>query len=392
VSRKVFFWSLLKSSLLNRKSRVLVTILSVVLGISLASTLLNISFDVRERLGGTLRGYGANILLVPKDATLQVGLGGLSFGSLLGEGFIKESELTKIEGLSSAGNLLGYTPYLYAVVDLSNQSVVLAGVWFDSLMKVNPTLELKGSGIQNRNDVNSIIIGANGADRLGINLEDRLEITYKGRNYWLIVVGILSTGGSEDNQVLVSLSLAQVITQKNGLIHTVQLSYVGGGLELKAVAEELSKAIPSAEVKVMSQVAEAEETFLGKIQAVMAALTAGVLTASAFAVMSTMSTTVLERRNEIGLMLALGASPGRIAQLFFAEALVIGFAGGLMGYFIGVGLATALWLKIFNTTILPRPIVFPAVVAIALGVALMASLLPVRQALRVKPAVILKGE
>jgi len=108
--------------------------------------------------------------------------------------------------------------------------------------------------------------------------------------------------------------------------------------------------------------------------------------------MSTMSTTVLERRNEIGLMLALGASPGRIAQLFFAEALVIGFAGGLMGYFIGVGLATALWLKIFNTTILPRPIVFPAVVAIALGVALMASLLPVRQALRVKPAVILKGE
>ena len=392
MSKTFFFKTLLKASLLNRKSRVLVAIVSLVLGVSLASMLLNITFDVRERMGSQLRGYGANVLLVPKDTTLRVGLGELSFGAMSGEGFISESYLGAIESLESAEYLVGYTPYLYGVVDVNAQEVVLVGVWFDSLIKVNPSWKLDGEKIPDRQDMNSTVIGIDIAESLGLKVGDSVEISREGRAYRLSVAGLLSTGGSEDNQLFVSLSQAQEITGNSALIHTVQLSYAAGETELKAIAEELAKIIPSANAKVITQVAEAEKVFLGKISTVTTVLTVGVLAASAVAVMSTFSTIILERRNEIGLMLALGASSRRIAALFLAEVMVIGLVGGFVGYFLGVGLATAVWLRIFNTPIFPRLASFFVVVGIAVGVCITASLLPVRQALKVTPAVTLRGE
>jgi len=343
-------------------------------------------------MGGELRGYGANVLLVPKDTTLQVGLGELSFGSMSGEGFISENDLIQIESLESAEHLVGYTPYLYGVVDVNAQKVVLVGVWFDSLIKVNPSWKLNSPKIIDRKDVNSTVIGSSVAQSFGLQVGDSFENSREGRTYRLSVAGILSTGGSEDNQLFVSLGLAQEITGNSALVHTVQLSYAVGKTELKAVAEELSRTIPSANAKVITQVAEAEESFLGKISTVTTVLTVGVLAASAVAVMSTLSTIALERRNEIGLMLALGASSRRIAALFFAEVLVIGLVGGFVGYFLGVGLATAVWLRIFNTPIFPRLASFFVVVGIAVGVCIVASLLPVRQALKVTPSVTLRGE
>ena len=382
----------MRASLSHRKSRVIVAIVSLVLGVSLASTLLSITFDVRERMGGELKGYGANVLLVPKDTTLQVGLGGLSFGSMSGEGFISENDLIQIESLKSAEHLVGYTPYLYIVVSVNKQNVVLSGVWFDSLIKVNRSWKLNAEKIPDRKDMNSTVIGANIAERFRLETGDSFEIVYEGRVHKLSVAGILSTGGSEDTQLFVSLSLSQEITGKSALIHTVQLSYKAGTTELRAVAEELSKAIPSADAKVITQVAEAEEAFLNKISVVTIVLASGVMVASAVAVMSTLSTTILERRNEIGLMLALGAGSTKIAKLFFAEVLVIGLVGGFVGYFLGVGVATAMWLMIFNTPIFPRLTSILAILGIAVGVTFAASILPVRQALKVTPAVALRGE
>lgn len=392
MGKHFFFGKLIKSSLSHRKSRVLVAIIAVVLGVSLASALLDISFDIGERTGSTLRGYGANILLVPKEATLQVGLGELSFGTISGEGFIVENDLARIESLESAKYLVSYAPFLYSIVDINGQKVVLSGVWFDSLMSVNPSWKLTGNGIQNREDNRSAVVGANAAEKLGLRLGDEFEISYEGRIYSFSLLGTLSTGGSEDNQVFVNLNVAQKLSQKEGRVHIVQLSYLAGKVNLDSVAEDLTRSISSANAKILSQVAESEESFLRKIQAVMSVLTIGVLAASAFAVTSTISTSILERRNEIGLMLALGADSKRISQLFLTEAVITGLIGGLLGYLLGVGLASLVWLQVFNVPILPRPITIPAAVVIAIGVTFIASMLPVRQALRINPTVTLKGE
>lgn len=392
MGKSVFFGKLVKSSLLHRKSRVLVAIVSVVLGISLASAMLNISYDVGERFGSTLTGYGANILLVPKETTLNVGVGGIGFGALSAQGHIRESELTQIEEAKSSKYLVAYAPSLYAVVDMNGQKVLLSGVWFDSLLKVNPSWKLSGKSIAGREDARSAVAGVNVAERQGLRLGDGFEIEYEGRTVSLILVGIISSGGSEDNQILVSLLLAQEITSKAGLVHTVQLSYTVRKVELMSVAQELEGAIPSASAKIIRQVAEAEETFLEKMQTVMTVLVAGVLAASTFAVTGTLSTTTMERRKEIGLMLALGASGKKVIQLFLTEAIAIGLVGGLVGYLLGLGLAAVTWMQVFGVAILPRPTTLPAVLVLAVGVTLIASVIPVRQALKVNPSVTLRAD
>ena len=382
----------MRASLSHRKSRVIIAVISVVLGVSLAAALLDISFDISERTSVTLRGYGANIILVPKEATLQVGLGGLGFGTMSGGSFIEENDLAKIESLSSVNNLVSYAPVLYSIIDINGQKAVLSGVWFDSLRSMNPSWKLTGNGIQDREDTQSAVIGTNIAETLGARLGDEIEIAYEGKVYRFNLTGTLSTGASEDNQVFINLKVAQEMTQNKGLLHMVQLSYLAGKVNLYTQAEELARSIPSADAKVLSQVAESEASFLNKIQTVITVLAVGVLAASAFAVTSTISTSLLERKNEIGLMLALGADSKRISQIFFTEAAIIGVIGGLLGYLFGVGLASLVWLQVFNVPILPRPITLPIVLLIAIGVTFIASVIPVRQALRINPTVTLKGE
>ena len=91
-------------------------------------------------------------------------------------------------------------------------------------------------------------------------------------------------------------------------------------------------------------------------------------------------------------MKALGATDRRVAGVFLAEAAHIGLAGGALGYLAGLGLAVAIGRQVFQATISPALWVLPATILIALGVVLVASLLPVRRALAVDPITTLRGE
>lgn len=365
---------------------------SLVLGTSLASAMLNISFDIGERMEAGVRGYGPNILIVPRDTALQVGLGELSLSPPSGQGFIREVDISKLGRLPSSQYLVGYTLYLYSVVEAGSSKIVLAGTLFDQAIRINPSWNLKGEFSRAINDTQSSIVGVNVADRLGLQPGSDLYVKRHEREYVLRVAAILSTGGSEDSQVFVALTQAQTISQKDGLIHLVEASYKSSRMDLKTIAEEIVRAIPSVDAKIVSQVSEGERSFLSKIQATMIILTLSLLTASGLAVMSTMSTTVLERRRETGLMMALGASSKDILTLFIAEASGIGIVGGLSGYVLGLGFASTIWLNIFNVTVNPRPASFFVSMVIALAVSLLASLLPIRQALRMNPSNVLRSE
>ncbi|MEW5960014.1 MAG: FtsX-like permease family protein, partial [Chloroflexota bacterium] len=117
-----------------------------------------------------------------------------------------------------------------------------------------------------------------------------------------------------------------------------------------------------------------------------------VLVVAALAVGSTLVTAVLERRAEIGLMKALGAAERRVAAFFLAEGVSIGLLGGLAGYTVGLGLAALIGRQVFQAGLSPHPLGLPITLSVALGVAFLASLWPVRQAMAVDPAVTLRGE
>ena len=115
------------------------------------------------------------------------------------------------------------------------------------------------------------------------------------------------------------------------------------------------------------------------------------IAAAGLGVMATMTTTVLERRQEIGLMKALGAEPRQIARQFLLEAGVCGLMGGAVGAAAGLGLARIIGTQVFGVPIAPNPVTVPFVLGLALLVALLGAALPTRRAARLDPVMTLRG-
>jgi putative ABC transport system permease protein len=146
------------------------------------------------------------------------------------------------------------------------------------------------------------------------------------------------------------------------------------------------------EVRAIRQVAEGEGRILTRVGGLMWLVTIAALFAAALAVGATSATTVLERRSEIGLMKALGASHRAVGAFFIAEQLLLALVGGALGYAIGIVLARVLGVGIFGLAPTVRWILFPVVLALAAIVALLGSLGPLARASHADPAPVLRGE
>jgi putative ABC transport system permease protein len=417
------FLRILGKSILKRKSRIAIAIISVLIGASVATALLTVSFDVSEKVSLEFRKYGANLLIVPHSDTIEVGFPGVEFGSITEQRYINESDIWKIKTIYWRNNVMGFAPFLYQIVtarsEIGEQRIVLAGTYFNRTIHIqspyapqdpttfttgvqiiSPWWHIKGGWIYDQNDTSSCMIGAAVAEKLNLSVGDTFEITYNEQFgstentsvYNLTVVGIVMTDGYEDNQIFVNLQVAQEITGRPGKLHTIQISALCNACPVETFAEEIKELIPYVEGRSVKQLVHAEMDILGKIQNMMFLVTIVALIASALGVMTTMITSVIERQKEIGLMKSVGAENRKIIALFLSEATIIGVIGGIVGYFVGLILAQLIGISVFSLSITPRVEVIPIVIGISVGVALLASILPVRRAVRVEPAIVLRGE
>jgi putative ABC transport system permease protein len=417
------FLRILRKSLSQRKSRIAIAVISVIMGAAIATALLSVSFDVSEKVGYEFRKYGANIMVVPHSDTIEVGFPGVDFGSVTEQKYINESDLWKIKTIYWRNNVLGFAPFLYQVVsvgeDIDEQNVVLVGTYFNKdveiiepyssndlsifntgIQKISPWWKITGNWIEDQNDTTSCIVGINVAEKLNLEISDSFTIRYT-KNYEdptnetvynLTVEGIVETDGNEDNQIFVNLQVAQNLTERVGKLHLIQVSALCNACPVDTFAEEIEEKIPYGEARSVKQLVSAEMSILGKIENMMFLVTIVALLASALGVMTTMTTSVIERQKEIGLMKSIGAEDKRIVYLFLSEAAIIGSIGGIFGYIIGTVLAQFIGISVFNTMITPRFEIIPVAMGISMGISLLASALPVRRAMKVKPAIVLRGE
>jgi putative ABC transport system permease protein len=169
-----------------------------------------------------------------------------------------------------------------------------------------------------------------------------------------------------------------------------------------SIAYQIREAIPGAAAEQVRQVEQSEGTILERISGLMWLISAAALLAAAVAVSAAMATAVLERRAEIGLMRSLGASKGRIASLFYAEAGLLALIAGVGGYALGSVIAAGLTAKIFGgpaggTMVSAlghafNPVLLPVVLALALLVAIAGSTASIRGALRMDPSAVLRAD
>ncbi|MDY6958919.1 MAG: ABC transporter permease, partial [Halobacteriota archaeon] len=195
------FFRILGKSLLKRRSRIAIAVISVIMGAAIATALLSVSLDVSDKVGYEFRKYGANLMVVPESDTIEVGFPGVDFGSVTEQRYINESDLWKIKTIYWRNNVLGFAPILYSVVTVVDgeveESVVLSGTYFNKdveilepyspqddpvfntgIRTISPWWIVNGSWIESSDDETSAMIGKNVAEKLGLNIGDAFTVKY----------------------------------------------------------------------------------------------------------------------------------------------------------------------------------------------------------------------
>jgi putative ABC transport system permease protein len=259
------------------------------------------------------------------------------------------------------------------------------------------------------------VAGSALAQRLNLHAGSKVRIDSGGHSHTVTITGIVSTGGREDNSILAPLEIAQDLAGRPGQYRRLLVSALTKPADtfserdpatmtpveydrwycspyISSISHQIEQQLPGVDVRAIRQVAEGEGRILTRVSGLMWIVTIAALFAAALAVGATSATTVLERRSEIGLMKALGASRRAVSSFFVAEQLFLALVGGVLGYALGIVLARALGVGIFGVAPVIRWILLPIVLVLAAVVALLGSLLPLGRASRVDPAPVLRGE
>lgn len=376
----------------RRKGRIALAFAAVVVGVAVVSILFSVSTDVGRKMNKELRTYGANMVLTPKSEMAAVE----TDRDALEAKFIREQDLARIQHLLQPEQVMGYSPYLYQVVDVGTKKAVLVGVWFDQMTKVNPYWRVEGKRVESRNDSTSALVGTELAEKLSLQLGGtfavRFETARSQRMKNLRMAGVVRTGGSEDYQIFVSLPVAQTLTGQEGRFNLVALSVLGGLSFIQRLNAEIQEVVPNIRGEPILKIAKSEGQILNKIKVMMYVVTVIILIIASLAVMTTMNSLLVERREEIGLLKALGAEDRKVTALFLSESALIGLVGGLIGYLLGFALAQIIGRSVFATAITPRFEVLLLVVGLAIFITTFAVLVSLKHVLEVEPAIILKGE
>jgi len=382
------FARLLWKLLLGSRGRLSVAIVAIVSGAAVISALMNLDLGVEYRLTQEFRTLGANLVISPGRAAQSVDAGTAS-PVLMGQ----DTVMRAIEQMR-APEQVAAAPYLYVIARVGDTPVVVAGTWLDEARKLAPTWKLEGSWVASRDDIAHCLVGRNVARQFNLAPGSTLNLKYIDSSAQLTVAGVLDSGGPDDNQIFASLPIVQRLAKLRGLegqIGLVQLSVQGTAAEISAYAAQLAKALPQFEVRPIRQVTEAEGAMLGRIRLLIFSMVLLILVLTALCVLATMAALAMERREDVGLMKALGGSISRIVGLFLAEVGALGAAGGLIGCVVGLALSHWMGERVFGAVIAARWEVFPLTVGLMVIVAL-AGALPLRLLGKVKPAVILRGE
>src|SRR5262249_35381028 len=176
-----------------------------------------------------------------------------------------------------------------------------------------------------------------------------------------------------------------------GRLSTVALRVPGNAPSVTAFVHDLQASFTALRINPIRQFTENEAKLYGKISGVLTATVFLVLILTALCVGAAMTNIAAERKNDVGLMKAIGGSVRRVLRIFLAEAALLGLAAGLIGAASGMALSIGLGKAVFGVAAEPRLVVYPVSVALTVVVAILAAY-PLRRLADIPPASGFRGE
>ncbi len=459
------FLRLLTESFRRQKRRKALAAAAILLGTTAVTAMFALALTIGDRIHNELAVYGANIIVTPKAANLDVNIAGLNLKPATGNTYLHTSDLEKLKTIFWANNITAISPeqkldgmmlingagtggpfspkVIWHSSDdprmqgLGATPITATGYWFQHRFgnlttggpQLHPWWKLEGRWpvehpilSKHAESAQEIVLGASLAKRLGLKVGDWISM---GNEFEGDVVGIVTSGDNTDQQILFPLEGDAPPPPPVGSAPEKPERAFISRIEITArtrpedafarqnpdslspkqrdlwycrpyansIAYQIQEAIPNSNAQQVRRVEQSEGTVLRRISGLMALISFAALLAAGFAVSAAMATAVLERRTEIGLMRSLGAGKSTVAALFLTESTLLALLAGTGGYLAGSLLAHTLGRHIFPTDPSPwfNPVLLPAILALAILVAIAGSAPSLRAALNANPTTTLRS-
>jgi putative ABC transport system permease protein len=382
------------SALTTRKLRAALSALGISIGIAALVGVLGLSASSRADLDAQLDELGTDMLTVEAGGAL---------GGIGGNAALSADAAAMIERLGPVGNVSAFTAieadgvrrteYInedqtggvtVASADLdvltTLRGEISSGRWHDAASEQYPT----------------VVLGAVAAERLGLSEANGTQTVVIGDDTFT-VIGILEPlplAQDIDRTAIVGTPIGQAVLDAPDTPSKVYLR-VDNTQQMDALRDVLpATANPEApdEVTVSrpSDALEAQVAAETTFTSLFLGLGAVALLVGGIGIANVMVISVIERRGEIGLRRAMGATRPHISRQFLVEAIILSGLGGIAGVGIGIGV-TALYSRLqgWQTVIPPSSIALGLVAAMAIGA--IAGLFPAIRAARLAPTEALRG-
>lgn len=391
----------------ERKNQLATSFIAILLGISVIVSVKNITVFSEKAVARELDALGANILILPKSATLQDYYSSDMQDDVFPEEYVARLTSSDLEGLDNL------SPKLSMPVELSGKRFTLTGIlpksefqakaaWQQAGIFSRPlgcgAIDVPGASpapaqetLVRRRVIDSLgeaeaLAGADVASLLGVKTGDTIEVL--GKAFTLTAV-LPETGTVDDTRVFAHLHTVQELAGKGSVVNAIEI--VGCCDQIsKGLVGRINQLLPEAKVVTIAQVVDTQiktNRMMARLSLLFLAI---IVVVGGVSIANYMYANVYERRREIGTLMALGAGSSLVLKIFLLKAVVFGLAGGVAGYLLGTVVAVFLGPRIAGVPVLPMAQLAPLAVGLALVVSLVASYFPARRAAKLDPSTALQ--
>jgi len=378
------FWRIERRLLTTNYARLFVILLALGAGAAVTSALLNLQMYAKKRLGAEFRALGANVIVAPQEASSQNAP----------TPTLDQAVLAQLP-LEYEGKAVPAVGFLYVIGEVAKaetmafEPTVIAGTQGHGLTAIRPGRRTEYLA-NLESEPNACEVGAKAAARFHVHAGDWLQLRNQGKTAACKVFAVVTTGGAEDAQVFATLKTAQMLADLEGHLSLIELSVNATPDSLRGFISRLGQRLPGASVNGIRQLSETEGRIYNRIRGILLGTVALVLFLTFLCVMAGMSNVAVERKNDVGLMKAIGGSLHQVVRLFLTESILLGIVAGLIGSAVGIFASVGLGQRVFGVAAEPRWIVYPVSVALTVITAI-ASAFPLRRLASIRPASVFRG-
>lgn len=392
----------------ERKNQLATSFLAILLGVSVIVAMKNITFYSEKAVAYQLDALGANILILPKSASLQDYYAADMQNEEFPEEYVTRLTTSDLQGLDNL------SPKFSLPVEAGGRRYILTGILPKNEFQAKAAWQ--GVGIFSRPEgcgvavdvpgiaaappketlvrkrviqtlgTNEVMVGADMAAAL--KLTEGSTVPLLGRTFTVTAI-LPQTGTVDDSRAFTHLHSVQQLAGKGAVLNAIEI--VGCCDQIsKGLVQKINQLLPDAKVATITQIVDTQiktNRMMGRLSLLF--LTIIVLVGGA-SIANYMFANVFERRREIGTLMALGAGSPVVLRMFLLKAVWLGLAGGAGGYVLGTAMAAILGPQVAGVPVFPMLAPLFWAVGVAVVVCVAATYLPARRAARLDPSAALQ--